>query len=154
MVLFQSLSKSGDDGVVEKVSGRAILRQHIYKVVAEACPRPRGRTESESRPILRTVDSPKDFGLSIGGPDHWGKTRVAKREPQIVENGHHHESTGHSRQTPNGVLSKSRLLRWFFRDHEERVASLFSSDAAERSKQPSRERTPEREQTIFYPNNP
>ncbi|CAN0550191.1 unnamed protein product, partial [Laminaria digitata] len=46
-------------------------------------------------------------------------------------------STGHSRQTPDDVLSESQLLGRFFLDHKERVTSLFSADAAERSKQPA-----------------
>ena len=53
-----------------------------------------------------------------------------------MENGHHLLSTDHSRQTPNDVLSESQLLGRFFLDHEERLISLFSADAAERSEQP------------------
>ena len=44
---------------------------------------------------------------------------------------------GHRRQVPDDVLSESQLLGRFFLDHEERVISLFSADAAERSEQPA-----------------
>ena len=54
-----------------------------------------------------------------------------------MENSHHHWSTGNSRQTPDDVLSESQLLDRFFLDHEDRVISLFSADAAERSEQPA-----------------
>ena len=44
---------------------------------------------------------------------------------------------GHRRQVPDDVLSESQLLGRFFLDHEERVISLFSAEAAERSEQPA-----------------
>ena len=36
------------------------------------------------------VMPPKGFGLSIDARDHSGMKIVAKREPRIVENDHHH----------------------------------------------------------------
>ena len=84
-VLFQSVPKSGDDGVVEIMSRRATVPQPIYGVVAAACPRPRGGTDRESRHVFRTGDAPNDVGLSIGVLDHSGINGVVKREPQMVE---------------------------------------------------------------------
>ena len=46
LVLFQSVPKSEDGGVVEIMLRRATVHQHIYGVVAAACPRPRGGTNS------------------------------------------------------------------------------------------------------------
>ena len=115
------------------MSRRATVHQDIYGIVAAVCPRPRGRTDRESRVVFRTGDAPKE--LSIGVLDHSGKQGVAKRQPQIVENSHHHWSTGNSRQTPDDVLSEFQFLGRFFLEHEEGVAGNFSADAAERSEQ-------------------
>ena len=60
------------------MSRRATVHQHIYGVIAAACPRPRGGTDRESRPVFCTGDAPKDFGLSIGVLDHSGIKGVAK----------------------------------------------------------------------------
>ena len=68
------------------MSRRATIHQHIYGVVAAACPRPRGGTDRKSRPVYRIGDAPKDFGLSTGVLDHSVIKGVAKREPHIVEN--------------------------------------------------------------------
>ena len=114
---------------------RTTVHQHIYGVAAAACPRPRGGTDRESRLVFRTGDASKDFGLSIGVLDRSGIKGVAKREPQIVENSHHHYSTSHSRQSPDDVLSESQLLGRLSLDHEDRAISLFSADATERSEQ-------------------
>ena len=89
-VLFQSVPKSGHDGVVELMSRRVTVHHHIYGVVAAACPRPRGGTDRESRPVFQTGDALKDFGLSTGVVDYSSVKEVAKREPQIVESSHHH----------------------------------------------------------------
>ena len=43
------------------VSGRATVHEHIYGVVVEACPQPRGGADRKSRPVLRTGDAPKGF---------------------------------------------------------------------------------------------
>ena len=84
-VLFQSVPKSGDDGVVEIMSRRATVPQPIYGVVAAACPRPRGGTDRESRHVFRTGDAPEDLGLSIGVLDSSDINGVVKQEPPIVE---------------------------------------------------------------------
>ena len=54
------------------VSERAAVHPHVYGVVAAACPRHRGGTDRESRPVIRTDDAPKDFGLFIGVSYHSG----------------------------------------------------------------------------------
>ena len=54
-----------------------------------------------------------------------------------MENSNHHYNRDRSRQTPDDVLSESQLLGRFFLDHEERITSLFSADAAEKSEQPA-----------------
>ena len=81
--------------------------------------------------------TPKDFGLAIGILDRSSITGVAKRELQLVENSYHHESTGHSRQTFDDVLTESQMRGRFFLDHEEQVISRFSADTVERSEQPA-----------------
>ena len=85
-----SLLNFGDDGVVEKMSRRATVHQHIYGVVATACPQPHSGNDRESRPVLRTGDAPKDVGRSIGDFDRLGITVLAKREPHTKYINSHH----------------------------------------------------------------
>lgn len=112
-------------------------RPNVHGVVAAGFLRSRGQCDRASWPVLHIGYARKEVGLSISDIDVSCIQGVAERERQIVEGSQHHSSTNQSRQTPNDVRSELQLLGRCSIDYDERVASLFSTDAAERFEQPA-----------------
>ena len=54
-----------------------------------------------------------------------------------MKHGHHHQSTGDRSKNADDAVAKLQFLDWPFLDHKGRVASLLSTEAAERSEQPA-----------------
>lgn len=101
--------------VVEVVSGRAAVYQHVDRAGAPVVPLPRGWPGVESRAVLRAGDAAEAFELSVS---IWSgcssKKRAVEHEPQVVDHGHCHRRVDHGCQIPRDAFKKPQSLDWPF----------------------------------------